>query len=150
MSTISSLSGMGVAPQVWSGASARMPPQQKMSNLFQQIDTTGKGSISKAQFVQAFNAMNPPEAFKAIGADAAFGKLDPNGTGSVSKQDFISGMKSMMTHGHHRHQQPGATDANAAATSQTLAHSITALSAVGNTVAPAAGAVIGSIISLSV
>ncbi len=149
MSTISGLSSAVAAmPQAMSGASMRTSPQQKMSTLFQQIDTAGSGRITKAQFEQAFNGGNTPLAFKAIGVDAAFNKLDPNGTGSVSKQDFISGMKSMMTHGHHRtHKEPGA-EANALP--QTLANSIAALNAVGNQAVPAAGAVIGATISVSV
>ena len=83
-------------PPAKSGGSKPVSPQQKLSNLFQQIDTAGKGSISKAQFEQAFNKLNPPPAVKALGAEAAFSKLDPSGTGSVSKQDFIKGMSSLM------------------------------------------------------
>jgi Ca2+-binding EF-hand superfamily protein len=109
MSTIGGISGMAAMPQAMSGASMRMPPQQKMSNLFQMIDAAGAGSITKAQFEQAFNDMNPPAAFKAIGLDAAFAKLDPAGTGQVSKQDFITGMKAMLTHGHRQHHETGAT-----------------------------------------
>jgi hypothetical protein len=124
----------------------RMPPQQKMSNLFQQIDTAGNGSISKSQFSQAFNSSSTPAAFKAIGLDAAFSKLDPSGTGSVSKQDFISGMKSIMTHGHHRQ---GAAEASKVAAPQTLEQSIAALNAVGNGVVPVANAAIGNTISVS-
>lgn len=91
------ISGLGMAPQAMTGASMRMPPSQKMSTLFSQIDTTGSGSISKSQFEQAFSSLNPPAGFKAMGADAVFAKLDTNGTGSVSKQDFVSGMTSMMS-----------------------------------------------------
>lgn len=98
MSTISGVSNMREAamPQVKAGASKPASPQQKLSSLFQQIDTAGKGSITKAQFTEAFNKLNPPPAVKALGAEAAFSKLDPQGTGSVSKQDFIKGMESIM------------------------------------------------------
>ena len=74
-----------------------------MSNLFDQIDTTGSGTITKSQFEQAFQNMNPPGSFQAAGADAVWSKLDPNGTGSVSKQDFVNGMTTMMKQlrGHH-------------------------------------------------
>ena len=81
---------------VTSGASARMPPQQKMTNLYQQIDTNGNGSITKGQLEQAFGALNPPAAFKNAGVDAVFSQLDPNRTGSVSQADFVSGMKNLM------------------------------------------------------
>jgi hypothetical protein len=42
------ISGIGgsYAPQAMSGASARMPPTQKMATLFSQIDTSGTGLIT--------------------------------------------------------------------------------------------------------
>jgi hypothetical protein len=79
-----------------SGASTSGPPQQKMSDLFDSIDTSGSGSITQSQFDQAFQSKNPPAVFQQQGADAIFAALDPNGTGSVSKQDFVSGMKQLM------------------------------------------------------
>lgn len=133
MSAVGGISSMAGAmmPQVVSGASMRMPPAQKMGNLFQQIDTNNSGSISKAQFDQAFQTLNPPPAFKAMGADAVFSKLDPSGTGSVSKQDFINGMKSMVTH-NHPHRNGALAAQNGAAAAQTLANSTSALNALGN------------------
>jgi len=79
-----------------SGASSSGPPQQKMSSLFDSIDTSGSGSITKAQFDQAFQSKNPPAVFQKQGADAIFASLDPSGTGSVSKQDFVAGMSKLM------------------------------------------------------
>jgi Ca2+-binding EF-hand superfamily protein len=79
-----------------SGASTGSPPQQKMSNLFDAIDTSGAGSITQSQFTQAFQTMSPPAAFQQQGADAIFAALDPNGTGSVSKPDFVSTMSQLM------------------------------------------------------
>jgi hypothetical protein len=79
-----------------SGASSSGPPQQKMSSLFDSIDTSGSGSITKAQFDQAFQSQNPPAVFQKQGADAIFASLDPSGTGSVSKQDFVAGMSKLM------------------------------------------------------
>src|SRR3974390_174091 len=79
-----------------SGASSSGPPQQKMSDLFDSIDTAGTGSITQAQFDQAFQTKNPPAVFQSQGANAIFSALDPNGTGSVSRQDFISGMSKLM------------------------------------------------------
>jgi len=92
---ISGLSG-GASPVVMSGASASMPPQQKMTNLYNQIDASGAGSIDKSQLQQAFDTLSPPAVFKNAGVDAVYSQLDPNGTGSVSKADFVSGMKSLM------------------------------------------------------
>jgi hypothetical protein len=79
-----------------SGASAGMPPQQKMTSLYNRIDSSGTGSITQQQFNQAFQALNPPPVFQQQGAGAIFAALDPNGTGSVSKQDFVAGMSSLM------------------------------------------------------
>jgi Ca2+-binding EF-hand superfamily protein len=92
------ISGVGAASSMHavSGASSSGPPQQKMSSLFASIDTSGSGSITQAQFDQAFQTKNPPAAFQKQGADAIFAALDPNGTGSVSKQDFVTGMSSLM------------------------------------------------------
>jgi Ca2+-binding EF-hand superfamily protein len=81
---------------VMSGASMHMPPQQKMSNLYSQIDTSGSGSISQSQFNQAFQTMNPPAAFRAAGSNAVWNALDPSGTGQVSQQNFVNGMKNLM------------------------------------------------------
>ncbi len=79
-----------------SGASSGAPPQQKMSSLFDSIDTSGSGSITQSQFEQAFQTKNPPAVFQKQGADAIFAQLDPTGTGSVSKQDFVSTMSKLM------------------------------------------------------
>jgi hypothetical protein len=79
-----------------SGASYGAPPQQKMSSLFDSIDTSGSGSITQSQFDQAFQTKNPPAVFQKQGADAIFASLDPKGTGSVSKQDFVSTMSKLM------------------------------------------------------
>lgn len=125
-----SISGVGGgAPQIYSGASMRTPPAQKMANLFQQIDTGNTGSISKAQFGQAFQTMNPPASFKSLGADAVFSKLDPNHTGSVSKQNFVSGMTSMMSQLRQSHQAGSQVDSFA----QTLSNSVDTLNNLGTT-----------------
>jgi len=124
------ISGMGAsgAPQAMTGASMRMPPSQKMSNLFDQIDTSGSGTITKQQFEQAFQSMNPSKGFQKMGADAIWAKLDPNGTGSVSKQDFVSGMTTMMSQMHHHHH--GQESAQSAA--QTVGSSTSSLSSLGS------------------
>jgi hypothetical protein len=92
------ISGVGAASGMHavSGASSSGPPQQKMSSLFDSIDTSGSGTITQAQFNQAFQSQNPPAVFQQQGANAIFSQLDPNGTGSVSKQDFVSTMSGLM------------------------------------------------------
>ena len=93
-----SISGMGASAGVHtvSGASWSAPPQQKMTKLFNAIDAGGSGSITQAQFNQAFQTGNPPAVFQKQGASATFAALDPYGTGRVSKQDFVSGMSKLM------------------------------------------------------
>jgi Ca2+-binding EF-hand superfamily protein len=81
---------------VMSGASMGAPPQQKMTSLFNQIDTAGAGSITMSQFQTAFNSLNPPAVFKNAGFDSIYNHLDPAGSGSVSKADFVNGMKGLM------------------------------------------------------
>jgi len=94
---MNSIAAVGAAmPQAVSGASMRMPPMQKMTNLFNAIDTKGTGSISQGQFNQAFATLNPPAVFKAQGAQAIWSRLDSNNSGSVSKQDFVNTMKQLM------------------------------------------------------
>jgi Ca2+-binding EF-hand superfamily protein len=92
ISGITSASGL----HAMSGASTGAPPQQKMTNLFNSIDSSGSGTITQSQFDQAFQTKNPPAAFQKQGADAIFAALDPTGTGSVSKQDFVSTMSKLM------------------------------------------------------
>ena len=127
------ISGMGGAgrPQAMSGASMRSSPAQKMASVFDQIDTSGSGTITKAQFEQAFQNLKSPQAFKAMGADAVFAKLDPNGTGSVSKQDFVNGMKSMMSQVRQHHRSGGSTAQSASSPAQTLAGSLDSLNSLG-------------------
>jgi hypothetical protein len=92
------VSGVGSASALnaVSGASYSAPPQQKMSSLFNSIDTTGSGSITQAQFDQAFQTKSPPAVFQKQGADAIWTALDPSGSGAVSKQDFVSTMSNLM------------------------------------------------------
>jgi len=110
-----------------SGASARMPPSQKMNSLFQKIDSGNVGSINQQQFTQAFNTLNPPAGFKAMGASTLFGALDPNGTGSVSKQEFVSGMTGLMS--TLRQNAAAAGGAGAASPAQSLLSSLHSLNA---------------------
>ena len=87
----------GAAPQIYGGASPPMPPSSKMANLFNTIDSAGSGTISKSQFEQAFQTLNPPAAFKKAGAEAVWTKLDPTGSGSVGKSAFVDAMTAQMS-----------------------------------------------------
>lgn len=115
-----SISGMSSAtmPSAVSGASVHSSPQQKMSNLYSQIDNTGSGSITQSQFNQAFQSSNTPAVFKAEGASAVWGAIDTSGAGRVSRQDFINGMKEQMV---QLRQDSGSTDAAQTSSASTQA-----------------------------
>jgi hypothetical protein len=136
VSGVSASSGL----HAMSGASSSGPPQQKMSSLFDSIDTSGSGSITQAQFEQAFQSKNPPAVFQNQGADAIFSQLDPGGTGSVSKSDFVSKMSQLMA----SLRAPDASSAPAPAT--TLSTSTQALNQIGGV---SANSPPGSVVNLS-
>ena len=125
-----------------SGASYGGPPQQKMSNLFDAIDTSGSGSISQAQFDQAFATKNPPLVFQQQGSEAIFSKLDPSGSGTVSKQDFVSTMTGLM-----QSLRSGAAAPAMAKPADGVQASLNALNALGSKPV-SANAAAGSIVSL--
>ena len=90
-----------VSPHVrvdtYTGASgARMPASTKMANLFDRIDRSGAGVITRSQFETAFQTMQPPRDFKSRGADAIWSSLTSGQSGGISKTDFISGMLAQM------------------------------------------------------
>jgi hypothetical protein len=122
------------AINVMSGASAGMPPHQKMSSLFDKIDTAGSGSITQARFAQAFQTFKPPAAFQAQGANAIFSALDPSGTGSVSRQNFVSGMSGLMA---SLRAEGGPSNALGAAPAATLASSLQFLQSLDPSSVPA-------------
>lgn len=126
---IAGISGAGNtgAVDAMSGASAGMPPQQKMSSLFDNIAGSGAGSITQQQFDQAFQTFNPPAVFQQQGPGAIFAALDPNGTGTVSKQDFVSGMSQLMA---SLRSEGGASGAPGPSAGQTLASSIQSLNSI--------------------
>ena len=132
--SISAVGGAGAAMPMhaMSGASgAGASPRQKMSNLFDAIDTTGSGRIDQAQFNQAFSTKNPPAVFRNAGAQSVWDGLDPSGAGTVSRDSFISAMTGLMA--SLRAQTPAAAN-NSGAT--TVSASIEALQAVGSSNAP--------------
>ena len=130
---MSTVSAVGASmPQVISGTSARMSPAQKMSTLFDKIDTSGSGTITKAQFEQAFQNLTPPKGVQQMGADGIWARLDPNGTGSVSKQDFVSNMTSLMSQVRQHHHHHGGGGQSAAAPAATIASSLNGLNSLGN------------------
>jgi len=119
-------------PQITSGASSRMGPSKKMSNLFEKIDSQGTGSVSREQFNKAFETLNPPKRFKSMSADQVFDQLTTNKTNSVAKSDFVSAMTQLsrsLIQGQS--QQPASA---AAAPSQTLMTSLQSFNGLGGNV----------------
>lgn len=117
MSTTQAISQMRAAsvPSVSPQAQPRVSPQQKLNNLFKQIDTDGKGTVTKAQFEQAFSKLNLPTSVKSLGAEATFSKLDTKHSGSISKQDFVSGMEALMKNPSVAKTKQAGTETKAAA-----------------------------------
>ncbi len=150
MSTTNGISSMRAAsmPKA-SGASAPVSPQQKMSNLFQQIDSSGTGRITKAQFEQAFNKLNLPPAVKAIGPDAAFSKLDSSGSGVVSKRDFVQGMEALVTQNAAQPRKEAATEAKPTAAPSAPLGNVAKPNPPVNMPAPTAGGAIGNTINIT-
>ncbi|WP_237151635.1 EF-hand domain-containing protein [Oryzibacter oryziterrae] len=93
-----SIAGVGGtrSAEAWSGASARATPTDKFASLFDKLDTTDSGTVTKDQFTAAFSSLKMPPSFRKAGADAVFSQLDPNNSGQVSKQAFVDGMMSLM------------------------------------------------------
>ncbi len=126
-----SISGAGTnwsQPKVMSGASSWKSPPQKMSDLFQKVDTSNTGTITQAQFAQTFQNVNPPAAFKNMGADTVFHKLS-NGNHSVSKQDFVDGMQKLMEQARN---QAANNNAPTPAPAGSFASSLASLNALGD------------------
>jgi hypothetical protein len=119
--------GGGAGLSAMSGASSG-GPQQKATSLYNSIDTSGTGSITRQQFNQAFATQNPPAVFQQQGAAAIFSALDPSGSGSVSKSDFISGMAQLMV---SLRSDGGLSSAPGPLPSQTASSSTQALNAAG-------------------
>ena len=89
--------------QVWSGASMKSYSQAGASQFFNSIDTTGSGTITKAQFEQSLKTSKLPQYAQGVSTSDLWSKLDLKGTGSVTKQDFLSGLKSVRNANHKKH-----------------------------------------------
>ena len=98
MSTTIGTSNLNAAYKTQSpiGANAPTATQQRLGNLFQQIDMYSTGSISKSQFEQAFNRINLPAPVKELGADAVLSKIAPDNAEIITKKEFVSGLESIM------------------------------------------------------
>jgi Ca2+-binding EF-hand superfamily protein len=109
---VTAVSAAGASPvQTMTGPSAAMPTRQKMSALFDQIDTAGSGRIDAAQLQQAYATLKPPAGFQSLGPSALMQHLDPAGSGSVSRSHFVNVMSSLS----NQLRSAAVTDAGSAA-----------------------------------
>jgi hypothetical protein len=110
-------------------ATQRPDPAQLAQKLFQQLDTSGQGYLSKSDLQAALDkvtlskeglAASSASAASDTGssADALMAKLDSNGDGKISEQEFTDALSSaaqqMRGHGghHHAHGAHGGRSAN--------------------------------------
>ena len=151
MSTTNGISNMRAAsmPKVAAVASSGATSQQKISGLFQQIDSSGTGRITKALFEQAFSKLNLPASVKGMGLEAAYKKLDPSGTGVVSKKDFIAGMESLIKQKNTQPQKPISAEVKATPAANAAVGSMATPGAPGKMPPPSAGGAIGNTINIS-
>lgn len=151
MSTTSGISNMRAAsmPKVVAGGASSVSSQQKISNLFQQIDSSGNGRITKEQFEQAFNKLNLPASVKDVGPEAAFSKLDPKGSGVVTKQDFIHGMATLMSHKNTQLHKDTSVDVKSSPVSQMPSSGAAQQSSSSNLPPPPAGGPLGNRINIA-
>ena len=60
------------------------PPQQKMLQLHDIIDASGSGSITKDQFQQAFQNLEPPAELQAVGSSQLWVRMDTTRTANAA------------------------------------------------------------------
>ncbi len=125
------------ASNAWQGASGAQRPDraQLAQRLFQQLDTSGQGYLSKADLQSALDRVTLSKegraAATADGAssasassttsssvDALMAKLDTDGDGKVTEQEFANALANAAPpahgpHGHHAHGSHGARSAEA-------------------------------------
>lgn len=86
--------------------------QQLMST----IDTNKSGSIDKAEFSQAAQALAKNANSSSNSVDTAFAKIDANGDGSISSDEIMNAMKQASAQTqtkkqhHHHHADVSASD----------------------------------------
>ena len=134
-------------PQVSSAGNSTVSPQQRLGNLFQQIDTAGTGHITKAQFDQAFNSLSLPVSIKEMGKEAAYKKIDSNETGTVTKQEFIRGLEPYMNQKASAPNKSATTEAKPAANTKEPEKTITSQSQPDDKSPTADGRAVGNIIN---
>jgi len=80
---------IGFQARGWPGAPGAASPGGLVQSLFNEIDTSGSGSITKSDLETAVTAAGGT----TTAADALYAQLDPNNTGSVSEQQFAQALQ---------------------------------------------------------
>lgn len=84
--------------------------QQLMSTM----DTNKSGTIDKAEFSQAAQALaKNANNSSSSSVDAAFSKMDANGDGQISSDEMMNAMKQASTKIHHHHHHADTDGSNA-------------------------------------
>lgn len=107
---LGSVSSMGGGAQVWSGASMQNYSHSGASQFFNSIDTTGKGSISQAEFEQSLKSAQLPKYAQGLSPSELWSKIDPAGAPTVSKQDFLKGLSELRSSKYKNHKPKEATE----------------------------------------
>lgn len=91
------------------------------NELMSTMDTNKSGSIDKAEFSQAAQALaKNSNNSSSSNVDTAFAKMDTNGDGQISSDEMLAAMKQASSqtqgkhhHGHHHHTDTSASTSNA-------------------------------------
>ena len=115
-------SASGMAPTDYSAVM-----QQAGNTLISALDTDKNGTIDKAEFSQAAQAL-AQKTGNTYNADSAFSAIDKNSDGSISADELLSALKQAQTqNAHHRglHKSDTTSSAGQTAASTTVSASAT-------------------------
>jgi len=120
---------IGFQARGWPGAPGAASPGGLVQSLFNEIDTSGSGSITKSELETAVTAAGGT----TTAADALYAQLDPNNTGSVTEQQFAQTLSQLKPHHHHF----GGANADGGNSAQDALASLFQADGTGGTTSPA-------------
>ncbi len=98
--------------------------QQASDTLMSTLDTNKSGTIDKAEFSQAAQALADKTGKSYNDAGSVFGSIDSNNDGAISADELMKALQQSQSqqaqgNGHHRHHKMAATDTSAQAATTT-------------------------------
>lgn len=95
--------------------------QQASETLMSTLDTDKSGTIDKAEFSQAEQALADKTGKSYNDAGSVFGSVDSNNDGAISADELMKALQQSQSqqaqgNGHHHHHKMAATDTSAQAT----------------------------------